>query len=85
MFTMHVIITFIITVASVTVTSFCYVIMHFVNVPDIQSSSLDVPLEILDADLFAGFIIIVIPFSICEFDFGELCARINAFGEPGSL
>ena len=50
-----------------------------------SSCSPDLPLQILDADLIARFLIIVKPFSLTEIDARETCVRVCTLGFPFSL
>lgn len=49
---------------------------------DRTSCSLNIPLDILDADLVAGLFIIVEPFALRQIYARELGTRFRSFGQP---
>jgi hypothetical protein len=62
-----------------------YLFNLFVSFHSESSCSLDLPLQILDADLCTRFLIIVEPFSFLEIDAAEDRRRLEPFGFPFAL
>ena len=50
-----------------------------------RSSSLNLPLELLDTHFLAGLFVIVVPIALCKIDPGELGARLETYCLPLAL
>lgn len=58
---------------------------HCFQLHVVHLRSLNLPYQLLDADLFARLFVIVKPFPLCQVNAGELGARVDSISQPVAL